>query len=87
MGVEFVTFDNAVNTMPRILRRCGLYGCTQKLFMSFLLPADYRPCGLSCGNYGTQIKGAFDNILKLSFWLNFIYQVKIDCYFTNSNSF
>ena len=42
MGAEFVTFDNAVNTMPSILRRCGLNGCTQKLFMSFLLPADYR---------------------------------------------
>ena len=38
--------------MPRIIRRCGLYGCTQKLFMSFLLPADYPPCGLSGGNYG-----------------------------------
>ena len=52
MGAEFVTFDNAVNAMPRIIRRCGLYGCTQKLFMSFLLPADYPPCGLSGGNYG-----------------------------------
>ena len=36
-----------------IIRRCGLYGCTQKLFMSFLLPADYPPCGLSGGNYGS----------------------------------
>ena len=24
-------------------------------------------------------KGALDNILKFSFWLNFINQVKIDC--------
>ena len=53
MGAKFVTFDNAVNAMPRIIRKCGLYGCTQKLFMSFLLPADYPPCGLSGGNYGT----------------------------------
>ena len=52
MGAEFVTFDNAVNAMPRIIQRCGLYGCTQKLFMSFLLPADYPPCGLLGGNYG-----------------------------------
>ena len=47
MGAEFVTFDNAVNTMPHILRICGLYGCTQKLFMSFyylriIRRADYR---------------------------------------------
>ena len=25
------------------------------------------------------IKGALDNILRFSFWLNFIYQVNIDC--------
>ena len=26
-----------------------------------------------------QFKGALDNILKFSLWLNFIYHVKIDC--------
>ena len=31
------------------------------------------------------VKGALDNIWKFSFWLNFIYQVKSDCKFTNSN--
>ena len=31
-----------------------------------------------------QFKGALDNILKFSFWLNFIYQIKIDCLFTNT---
>ena len=31
-----------------------------------------------------QIKGALDNVLKFSFWVNFIYQVKIDCLFTNT---
>ena len=60
MGAEFVTFDNAVNAMPRIIRRCGLYGCTQKLLMSFLLPADYPPCGLSGGNYCIQGSGTPD---------------------------
>ena len=25
------------------------------------------------------LKGALDNILTFSFWLNFIYQVNIDC--------
>ena len=25
------------------------------------------------------VTGALDNILEFSFWLNFIYQVKIDC--------
>ena len=30
------------------------------------------------------LKGALDNILKCSLWLNFIYQVKIDCKFTNT---
>ena len=56
MGAQFVTFDNAVNAMPLLCRvlyeGAGLYSCTQKLFMSFLLPP---PCGLSGGNYGKQI--------------------------------
>ena len=51
MGAEFVTFDNAVNAMPRIIRRGGLYGCIQN-FLFLFLPADYPPCGLSGGNYG-----------------------------------
>ena len=25
------------------------------------------------------VKGALDNIFQFSFWLNFIYQIKIDC--------
>ena len=51
MGAEFITFDNAVNAMMRIIRRCSLSGCIQKLFMSFLLPADCPLCRLSGGNY------------------------------------
>ena len=31
-----------------------------------------------------QVKGALDNILKFSFWLNFIYHVKSDFLFTNA---
>ena len=27
----------------------------------------------------SKFKGALDNILQFSFWLNFIYHVKIDC--------
>ena len=33
---------------------------------------------------GSRLKGALDNILKFSFWPNFIYHVKIDCLFTNT---
>ena len=54
-GAEFVTFDNTVNAIVRIIRRCGLSGCTQKTFLClFLLHADYLPCELSGGNYGSQ---------------------------------
>ena len=28
------------------------------------------------------LKGALDNIFQFSFWLNFIYQIQIDCLFT-----
>ena len=52
MGAEFVTFDYAVNAMVRTIRRCVLSGSTQNFRMSFLLRADYRPGGLSGGNYG-----------------------------------
>ena len=31
-------------------------------------------------------KGALDKILKFSYWLNFIYQVNIDCSFTNTKT-
>ena len=47
MGAEFVTFDNAVNAMLRIIRRCGLYGCTQNFlclfyYLRIIRRADYR---------------------------------------------
>ena len=34
--------------------------------------------------FPSPLEGALDNILEFSFWLNFIYQVKIDCLITNT---
>ena len=57
MVAEFVTFDNAVNAMPlvcRVLYEGAAYMAVLKNFLCFfLLPADYPPCGLSGGNYGS----------------------------------
>ena len=52
MGAEFVTFNNTVNAIVRIIRRCDLSGCTKNFFLSFLLHADYLPSGLLGRNYG-----------------------------------
>ena len=35
-------------------------------------------------SFFSKLKGALDNIFNFSFWLNFIYEVKIDCLFTNT---
>ena len=54
MGAEFITCDNAVNALlGAYYRKVRLIRLYSNFFMSFLLPADYPPCGLSGGNYGT----------------------------------
>ena len=56
MGAEFITCDNAVNALlGAYYRKVRLIRLYSKLFMSFLLPADYPPCGLSSGNYGRTV--------------------------------
>ena len=64
MAAEFGTFDNAniMDTIVRAIQKCGLSSVTQNIFMSFLLPADYPPRGLSGGNYGTHFGMADLNI-------------------------
>ena len=41
-------------------------------------------CFLIFKNFHREVKGALDNILEFSFWLNSIYQVNIDCLFTST---
>ena len=53
----------------------------------FYTSDSYTNVELPCADYYVPliyIKGALDNILEFSFWLNFIYQVKNDCLFTNT---
>ena len=42
MGAEFITFDNAVIAMVRIIRRCGFFWLYSKLFYIIFII-----CGLS----------------------------------------